>query len=95
MVFIRDAADEEKARQQYLQREKWRLDKISSEKYFLKKGRIEGKAEGIEQGIKEGRIEERRKMVEQLLRKGMDKKFIMDISGFSEEEIECIRGEIE
>ncbi|MDD4570659.1 MAG: DUF4351 domain-containing protein [Tepidanaerobacteraceae bacterium] len=48
-------SQDRKAREAYYQRRKWYLDKVSSEKYLLSKGREAGIKEGREAGIKEGK----------------------------------------
>ena len=48
-------SQDRKAREAYYQRRKWYLDKVSSEKYLLSKGREEGREVGKEEGIKEGK----------------------------------------
>ena len=44
-------SQDRKAREAYYQRRKWYLDKVSSEKYLLSKGREEGKQEGIAETV--------------------------------------------
>ncbi len=53
--ILEKVSQDEKARAMYQQRRKWHLDKVSSEKYLLHKGREEGIEEGIKEGIKQGK----------------------------------------
>jgi len=74
-------SQDEKARAIYQQRRKWYLDRVSSEKYLLKKGR--------EEGIREAT----RRLVKELILKGMDICLIMEVTKLSKEEIEKINQE--
>ncbi|MDD2620897.1 MAG: Rpn family recombination-promoting nuclease/putative transposase [Syntrophomonadaceae bacterium] len=82
-------SQDEKAREMYLQREKWRLDKISSEKYLRNKALKEGRDEGRD----EGRQEEQRKIAINLIAMGMETDQICRATGLSKELIECLRNE--
>lgn len=58
----------------------------------IKEGREKGIKEGIEEGIKEGRKEgvqsEKIKIAKEMLKKGMNQKIIIDITGLSKKEVE-------
>ena len=57
----------------------------------MEKGIEKGRKEGIKEGIREGKKEQIREMVINLIKKGMDNKFIIEMTQVSEEEIESIR----
>ena len=66
----------------YLEKE---IRKIKKE--GRQEGIQEGRMEGIQEGRQEGRQEERAKMAVAMSRKGYSMEAIMDLTGFSEEEI--------
>ena len=66
------------------------------EKGFAKgeaKGKAEGKAEGRAEGRAEGAAEAKRQMALSMLEKGFDIKFISEVTGLSETEVQSINCE--
>ena len=86
-------SQDEKTREIYLQREKWRLDKISSEYYLRNKALKEGREEGIKEGIEEGMEKEKRKIAINLIAMGMDTDQVCKVTGLSREVIECLKND--
>ena len=66
-----------------------------SYKREYRKGKIVGREEGKREGRKEGRLEgqllEKRQIVLELLRRKVDKNFIMEVAGVTEEELRKIK----
>ena len=84
--ILEKVSQDEKAIAVYQQRRKWYLDKVSSEKFLLHKGREEGKEEGIKQSIKQGVFS----VAKNLLSMGMKYEKIKDATGLSIDKIKEI-----
>ncbi|SMB88566.1 conserved hypothetical protein (putative transposase or invertase) [Desulfonispora thiosulfatigenes DSM 11270] len=87
--ILEKLSQDEKARAIYQQRRKWYLDKVSSEKYFLSKGR----EEGIKEGIKEGELKGKRDIAKKLISLGIEIDKIEEATKLSRAEIEEIAKE--
>lgn len=91
--ILAKASADEHARAEYQRRHKWYMDKVSSEKYLMMKGREEGREEGRKEGRKEGKEEEKRTIARKLVNKGLSIVEIASITGLKQEEIEKISNE--
>ncbi|MCP5107264.1 MAG: hypothetical protein GY950_28010, partial [bacterium] len=62
----------------------------SWERIAKKEGKREGKREGIREGIREGKREGILETAQKMMKKGIDKETIIEVTGFSMEELETL-----
>lgn len=91
--ILAKASADEHARAEYQRRHKWYMDKVSSEKYLMMKGREEGRAEGLEEGMEKGQHSKAIEVAKNLLNMELPLENIVVATGLSKEEIEKIRSE--
>ena len=74
---------------------KWACDRASAEDYHrekgLKEGREKGIAEGRKEGRKEGELKKEKEIAKNMLKKDMDIKLIVELTGLTEEEIKELK----
>ena len=75
---------DEKMRELYEAREKFRKDVNTR----IHDNRKEGREEGLQEGMQKGRHEEKKLLAAKLKQAGMETAFIQDMTGLSEEEIQ-------
>lgn len=88
---LQEISSDEKMRELYRAREKYRLDMISKLKYAENKG----KKEGMEKGIEKGRLEEKRNVAKKLLFAGLTIEQISDATDLTIDEIIALQKEID
>ena len=75
-------------------REKYRMDQHAIMLAGYDKGLKEGIEQGIQQGLEEGIEQTKKNMLEKLLKTDLSIEQIMEITGFTDEEIEKIKKQI-
>ncbi len=63
-------------------------------KRLYEEGKMEGIQEGIEKGIEKGIYEDKKMVAKNMLMRGLDEKFISEVTGLREKEVKEIRKEI-
>ena len=64
-------------------REKWEMDYISGMDYAEKEGIKKGIKKGVKEGVKEGKNE----IAKEMIKRGMETKVIIELTGLTEEEL--------
>ncbi|MGV2884781.1 Rpn family recombination-promoting nuclease/putative transposase [Paenibacillus taichungensis] len=99
MSVLEFLSQDEQARQQYIDRQKFLWDEVSmiegAREEGLKKGLEEGIQKGIEEGIKEGEAESKRKIAINMLALGLDQDTIIKATGLTLSELEELKKEKE
>ncbi|WP_090809138.1 Rpn family recombination-promoting nuclease/putative transposase [Paenibacillus sp. 276b] len=99
MSVLEFLSQDEQARQQYIDRQKFLWDEVSmiegAREEGLKKGLEEGIQKGIEEGIKEGEAESKRKIAINMLAVGLDQDTIIKATGLTLSELEELKKEKE
>ncbi|WP_072733760.1 PD-(D/E)XK nuclease family transposase [Paenibacillus sp. ov031] len=103
MSVLEFLSQDEQARQQYIDRQKFLWDEVSmiegAREEALKKGLEEGIQKGIEEGIKEGikegEAESKRKIAINMLALGLDQDTIIKATGLTLSELEELKKEKE
>ncbi|MFS0859785.1 Rpn family recombination-promoting nuclease/putative transposase [Paenibacillus taichungensis] len=91
MSVLEFLSQDEQARQQYIDRQKFLWDEVS----MIEGAREEGLKKGLEEGIKEGEAESKRKIAINMLALGLDQDTIIKATGLTLSELEELKKEKE